>query len=59
MAPPFVQSSTACNGSNDPLGSTSLENFFLGFGSPRVVLGARVSFGITSHAYIGPRVAFG
>ena len=28
MAPPFVQSSTARNSSNDPLGSTSLENFF-------------------------------
>ena len=55
MAPRFVQSSTA----HTPLGSTSLENFFLGFGSPKGVLGARVSFGITSHAYIGPRVAFG
>ena len=37
---------------------TILESFFLGFGTQDGVLGARVSFGIQSYVYIGPRVAF-
>ena len=57
--PPFVQSPTACNGLNDPTRVHKFGEPFQGFGSLRGVLGARVSFGITSYVYIGPRVAFG
>ena len=37
---------------------TILESFFLGFWSSRGCFGDRVSFGIQSYVYIGPRVAF-
>ena len=57
--PPFVQSPTAYNGPNDPTRVHKFGELFYGFGSSIGVLGARVSFGITSYVYIGPRVAFG
>ena len=56
--PPLVQSSTARTRLNDPTCVPGLESFSYGFGAQEGVLGARVSFGIPSHVYIGFRVAF-
>ena len=57
--PPSVQSSTTRRWLNDSTWFPIWRAFSWGFGSSRVVLGARVSFGITSYVYIGSRVAFG
>ena len=57
--PPSVQSSTTHRWLNNSTWFPVWRAFSWGFGSSRVVLGARVSFGITSYVYIGSRVAFG
>ena len=59
VVPPFVQSPTARNGPNDLTRVHKFGELFYGFRSSRGVLEARVSFGITSYVYTGPRVAYG
>ena len=54
----WSKTSRLANGLNDPTGCSRFGEFFLGFWSSRGCFGARVSFGIQSYVYIGPRVAF-
>ena len=58
VVPPLVQTITACKWLNCPTWCSRFWRVFPRVWSSRWCFGARVSFGIQSYVYIGPRVSF-